>query len=50
MSNFSYYIFCVIALIVAIFILKKVAGCLIRAIIFAVIVAALAAVYYMYFR
>lgn len=50
MENFSYYIFCIIALIVGVFIIKKVAGCLIKTIIFAVIIAALAIIYYMYFR
>lgn len=50
MENFSYYIFCIVALIVGVFIVKKVAGCLIRTILFAVVIAALAAVYYLYFR
>lgn len=50
MENLSYYIFCIVALIVGVFIIKKVAGCLIRTVIFAVIVAALAVVYYLYFR
>lgn len=50
MESFSYYIFCIIALIVGVFIVKKVAGCLIRTVIFAVIIAALAAVYYLYFK
>lgn len=50
MENFLYYVFCVIALIVAVFVLKKVAGCLIKSIIFAVIVAVLAVVYYIYFK
>jgi len=49
MENFSYYIFCIIALIVGVFIIKKVAGCLIRTVIFAAIIAALAIVYYLYF-
>lgn len=50
MENFAYYIFCLIALIVAIFIFKKVAGCLIKSIIFAVILAVLVALYFMYFK
>ncbi len=50
MENFAYYIFCLLALIVGFFIFKKVAGCLIKSIIFIVIIAALAAVYYMYFK
>lgn len=50
MENFAYYVFCIIALIVGVFVVKKVAGCLIRTVILAVIIAALAVVYYMYFR
>lgn len=50
MENFTYYIFCLIAVVVAFFVLKKIAGCLIRTIILAVVVAVLAAIYYMYFR
>lgn len=50
MNNFSYYIFCIIALIIGVVVIKKVAGCLIRTIVFAVIIAALAVIYYMYFR
>lgn len=50
MEDFVYYIFCVIALIVAIFILKKVAGCLIKSIIFAVIIAVLVAIYFLYIK
>lgn len=50
MENFGYYIFCLVAFIVAFFIVKKVAGCLIKAIILAAVVAVLAVVYYMYIR
>lgn len=50
MENFAYYIFCLIALIMAILIFKKVAGCLIKSIIFAVILAVLVALYFMYFK
>lgn len=50
MENFAYYIFCLIALVVAIFIFKKVAGCLIKSIIFAAILAVLVALYFMYFK
>lgn len=50
MENFGYYIFCIIALIVAIFIFKKVAGCLMKTIFFAIILAVLAAIYFMYFK
>lgn len=50
MENFLYYIFCILAIIVGVFIVKKVAGCLIRTIIFAAIVAALVVIYFLYFR
>ncbi len=50
MGNLGYYIFCVIALIVAIFVFKKVAGCLIKSIIFGIIIIVLAVLYFMYFK
>lgn len=50
MDNFAYYIFCIVAIIVAVLVLKKVAGCLIKTVIFVAIVAALAAVYFLYFK
>ena len=50
MGNFAYYVFCVIALIVAIFVLKKMAGCLIKTIIFAIVLAVLAAIYFLYLK
>ena len=50
MENFGYYIFCLVAFIVAFFIMKKVAGCLIKTVILAVIEAVLAAIYYVYIR
>jgi len=50
MGSFTYYIFCLIVLVVAIFVFKKVASCLIKSIIFAVILAVLVALYYMYFK
>lgn len=50
MENLMYYIFCVIALIVGVIVLKKVAGCLIKSVILILVLAALAVVYYMYFK
>ena len=47
MSNFGFYIFCIIAFIVAFFLLKKVAGCLLKTLIFAVIIGVLAAIYFL---
>lgn len=50
MENFAYYIFCIIAAIVAIIVLKKVAGCLMKSLFFAVIITALVALYFWYFK
>ena len=49
MENFSYYIFCIIALVIAVFLLKKVAGCIIKSVL-AILLAVLVAVYYLYFK
>lgn len=49
-TEFLYYLFCIIAAIVAFLIIKKVAGCLIRTIIFIVVIALLGIIYYMYFK
>lgn len=49
-ENFAYYIFCIIAFVVAVLVLKKVASCLIKTVAFAAIVAILVAIYFMYFR
>lgn len=46
MENFGYYIFCIIALIVAFFVLKKIAGCLVKGIVLAIVVGVLAALYF----
>lgn len=48
-TSFAYYIFVLIGIIVAVIILKKVASCLIKTIALAVIVAALAFIYFSYF-
>ena len=50
MENFSYYIFCIIALVIAVFLLKKVAGCIIKPVVLAILLAVLVAVYYLYFK
>lgn len=49
MENFLYYIFCIIALIAAVFVFKKVASCLIKTILFVAILAVLIFVYFQYF-
>ncbi len=50
MSNFGYYIACLIVIIIGIFIVKKVVSCMIRAIVGLIVVAILAYVYFMYLR
>lgn len=50
MENIGYYIFCLVAIIVAIFIVKRVASCLIKSVLFAAILAVLALVYYFCIR
>lgn len=45
-SNFEYYIYCILAVIAAFFILKKIASCLIKFIGIAVIIAAMLLLYY----
>lgn len=50
MESFSYYIFVLIAIIVGFFIIKKVTTCLIKSLLCAILVAALLAIYWMYFR
>ncbi len=49
MENFGYYIFCLVAVVVAFIVVKKITGCLIKTAILVAIVAALVAIYYMYF-
>lgn len=49
-DNFAYYAFCLVAIVVGLFIMKKITGCIIRAVVVTVVVAALLAIYFMYFR
>ena len=48
-SQFGYYIFCIVAFSVAFMLLKKLAGCLVKTFIMAIVLAVLAAIYYFYF-
>lgn len=48
-SDFLYYLFGIIVLVTVFFLMKKVASCLIKAIVMLVIFAVLSAVYYIYF-
>ncbi len=49
-SNFSLYIYALLAIVVGIIIVKKVTSCLFRIISLLVIVGALAYIYFTYFR
>lgn len=49
-SNFAYYIFILIAIIVGIVIIKKVTSCLFRLVTLAVLIALLAYVYFSYIQ
>ena len=45
-SDIAYIVFAIVAVIVAFMLIKKVAGCLIKAVIFAILVAILGYLYY----
>ena len=49
-SDFGYYIFCIIALIVGFFVFKKVTGCILKTIITFVSLAVVAAIYFLYIK
>lgn len=49
-NSFVYYIFCIIAFIVGIVVLRKVAGCLLKSVLLAIIIAAFAVIYFMYLK
>lgn len=50
MENVGYYIFVLVAIILAFLVIKKVASCLIKSAILIAMVVALAAIYYLYLR
>ena len=45
-----YYVYVLVALIVAFLVVKKVASCLVKSVILAALVLALAAIYWLYFK
>lgn len=49
-SNFTYYVFCILAITIGFLIVKRIASCLIKTIIGFITIAAIAAIYYMYIR
>lgn len=50
MQNIGYYIFILVAIIVAFLIVKKVTTCLVKSIVLIVLVAVLGYIYWMYLR
>jgi hypothetical protein len=50
MQNIGYYIFILVAIIVAFLIIKKVTTCLVRSIVLIVLIAVLGYIYWMYLR
>lgn len=48
-NQIGYYIFVLVALIVAFLVVKRVASCMIKSVILLALVVALAAIYYLYF-
>ena len=50
MENVGYYIFVLVAIIVAFLVIKKVASCLIKSAVLIAMVVALATIYYLYLR
>ena len=50
MQNIGYYIFILVAIIVAFLIIKKVTTCLVRSVVLIVLVAVLGYIYWMYLR
>ncbi|MGI6223073.1 MAG: sulfate transporter [Prevotella sp.] len=48
--DFTYYIYVLIAIILGVFIFKKVASCMIKSVLTAILVAALIVIYYFFFR
>jgi hypothetical protein len=48
MDNFMYYAFALVALVVGLFILKKVATCMVKMVVGAILVAILVAIYWLY--
>lgn len=48
--DFTYYIYVLIAIVLGVFIVKKVASCMIKAVLTSILVATLIIIYYLFFR
>ena len=46
-SNITYYIFCILAVVIGILIIKKIAGCMIKTVVAIITIAVIAAIYFM---
>lgn len=49
-SRLLYYIFCILAVVVGIVVVKKMAGCLIKGLVLFAVVVAMALIYFYYFK
>lgn len=49
-SNFGYYVFILVAIIVGFLVFKKVTGCIIKLVLTAIVVAVLTAIYFLYLK
>lgn len=49
-SNFGYYVFIIVAIIFGFLIFKKITVCIIKLVLTAIVVIALAAIYYLYLK
>ena len=49
MDNFAYYVFALVVLVVGFLIVKKVATCMIKAVVSLIVIAVLASIYWLYF-
>lgn len=49
-SNFAYYIFCILAVVIGFLIVKRIASCMIKTVVAVIIIAAIAAIYFMYIK
>ena len=49
-SNITYYIFCLIAIVVGFLVVKKIASCMIKTIVAIITVGIIAAIYFMYIK
>ena len=48
MGNVGYYVFALVAIMVAFIVVKKVASCMIKSVVLLALILALAAIYYLY--